>query len=121
MSAPRFELVQTDAGFHSRTIAANGEPVLTSEVHPRREDARNAIRITAQLFSVTPVYFDEDDGVMFVHAAGMRVELRDVDQRTAHGTCTGTDCPGCQAGRRHYNATGCLEPGCTDAHEESKP
>lgn len=82
MSAPRFEIVQTDAGWHSRSIAANGQTILTSEVYTRREPARNAIRITAQLFSVTPVFFDEKDGALYVNAAGMRVELRDVDERT---------------------------------------
>lgn len=81
MSAPRFEIVQTDAGWHSRSIAANGQVVLTSEVYTRRAAARNAIRITAQLFSITPVFFDEEDGVMYVHAAGMRAEVRDVDER----------------------------------------
>jgi uncharacterized protein YegP (UPF0339 family) len=82
MRAPRFEVVATNAGHHARSIAANGQVVLTTEVYSRREAARNAIRITAQLFSVTPVFFDEQDGVMYVNAAGMRVEVRDVDERT---------------------------------------
>lgn len=30
--------------------------------------------------------------------------------------CTGIHCDGCEAGRRHYAATGCLVPGCTDDH-----
>lgn len=30
--------------------------------------------------------------------------------------CTGTDCPGCQAGRRHYLATGCIASDCTRDH-----
>lgn len=81
MNAPRFEIVQTDAGWHSRSIAENGQVVLTSEVYTRRAAARNAIRITAQLFSITPVFFDEKDGAMYVNAAGMQVELRDVDER----------------------------------------
>ncbi|MET1062192.1 MAG: YegP family protein [Aeromicrobium sp.] len=82
MTAPRFEIVVTNAGHHARSIAANGQVVLTSETYSRREAARNAIRITAQLFSVTPVYFDQVDGVMYVHAAGMRVPMVDVDERT---------------------------------------
>lgn len=81
MSAPRFEVVVTNAGHHARSIAANGQVVLTSEVYTRREAARNAIRITAQLFSVTPVFFDEHDGKVYVHAAGMRVPVVDVDER----------------------------------------
>lgn len=104
MSAPRFELVHTDAGFHARTIAANGEPILTSEVHPRREDARNAIRVTAQLFSVTPVFFDQVGGVMYVHAAGMRVELRDVDERAVCPVTEIPDCPWHPDGGNHPDA-----------------
>jgi hypothetical protein len=30
--------------------------------------------------------------------------------------CTGTDCPGCDRARRHYQAHGCLVPDCTDSH-----
>ena len=30
--------------------------------------------------------------------------------------CTGVGCPGCEAGRRHYAATGCTVAGCTDEH-----
>jgi hypothetical protein len=36
----------------------------------------------------------------------------------AHTRCLGTDCPECAAARRHYRATRCLIPYCTDAHED---
>jgi hypothetical protein len=31
--------------------------------------------------------------------------------------CIGTDCPGCEAARRHYLATGCLVPNCSADHD----
>jgi hypothetical protein len=30
--------------------------------------------------------------------------------------CTGTDCPECDAARRHYKATGCLDADCSRDH-----
>lgn len=79
----RFEIVQTDDGWHARTIGGNGEKVLWSENYTERRTALDALKMTAQLFSVTPAYFDLVDGVFSLFAGGMRVEVRDVDERTA--------------------------------------
>lgn len=103
MSAPRFEVVQTESGFHARSIAANGEAVLWSEVYPDRRDALNAIRVSAQLFSITPVFFDEKDGVVYVHAAGMRVEVRNVESEALE------PCGQCRAPRDTPCREGCDE------------
>ena len=94
MSAPRFEVVRTDADepWHARSRAGNGEVVLWSETYTERRAALEAIRITAQLFSVTPAYFDVTDGVFYLYAGGMRVEVRDVDERAV---CPVTDIPDC--------------------------
>jgi hypothetical protein len=35
--------------------------------------------------------------------------------------CTGTDCPGCEAGRRHYRDTGCTVAGCPGGHARVIP
>jgi uncharacterized protein YegP (UPF0339 family) len=40
-----FELVRTDAGWHVRLVAANGETVMSSEVHPDRRDAEHVYRL----------------------------------------------------------------------------
>lgn len=82
--SPRFEIVQSDAEqpWHARSISGNGEKVLWSENYSERRAALEAIRITAQLFSVTPAYFDLVEGVLHLHAGGMRVPVVDVDERS---------------------------------------
>lgn len=112
MSAPRFEIVQADAEqpWHARSIAGNGEKVLWSETYAERRAALEAIRITAQLFSVTPAYFNLDDGILYLYAGGMRVEVRDVDERdTTTGVYVLEPCDQCRAGRDEACREGCDE------------
>jgi uncharacterized protein YegP (UPF0339 family) len=41
----QWQVVQTDAGWHLRLVAANGENILASEVYTRRETAEQAFGI----------------------------------------------------------------------------
>ncbi len=45
------QITETDAGFHGVIVGGNGEPAWTTEVHPDRRDALNAIRVAASLFA----------------------------------------------------------------------
>lgn len=76
MSA-RFEIVRTDAGWHSRFRAANGRIVWTTEVYTRRNAAVLAVHQIAKPIISTPW----EHGVM-VERHGT-VEVRDVDERGA--------------------------------------
>lgn len=63
---PRFEVVRTSAGWHTRLIATNGQIVLTSEVYTRKRAAFRAIAGTR---------------LAFVDAGPTRTEIRNVDER----------------------------------------
>lgn len=71
MITPRFEIVRTDAGWHSRFRAANAEPVWSTEVYTRRETAHEAIGVLAKAFSPGLVTLRWKDAV----------PIRDVDER----------------------------------------
>lgn len=43
MGRARFELVESDAGFHGRLIAGNGEPTWTTEVLRSAQNVERAI------------------------------------------------------------------------------
>lgn len=43
MSRPRADVVQTDAGWHGRIVAGNGEPVWSTEVLTRKETVLAAV------------------------------------------------------------------------------
>lgn len=43
MAAPTFDLVPTAAGWHVVLVAANGEPLMTSETYPDERTARKNI------------------------------------------------------------------------------
>lgn len=46
MSRPgRFQIVETEAGFHVRLVGANGEPVVTSEPYTAMATAVDAIGV----------------------------------------------------------------------------
>ena len=51
MSAPRFEIVRSVAGWHVRLIAANSQIVISSEVLTRRASAEK--NVLAQLRALT--------------------------------------------------------------------
>jgi uncharacterized protein YegP (UPF0339 family) len=94
MSA-RFEIVRTDAGWHSRFRAANGRVVWSTEVYARRTTALEAIRSTARAMSPTAriwvanAYLSgRPDGstIKFGHPSdnygtAHAIEVRDVDER----------------------------------------
>lgn len=42
---PRFEIVRTDAGWHARFVAANGQTVWTTESYTRRRAAVRAVSV----------------------------------------------------------------------------
>lgn len=70
MSAPRFEVARTDAGFHARFRAGNGRIVWTSEVYARH---RTAIRAVDLICDAIGAMFTDDQGI----------EVREVDERKA--------------------------------------
>lgn len=73
MTKTPWEVVRTDAGFHVRFVAANGEPVLSSEVYPRKETAEEAIDLVC-------------DAVIAVHQASEgrhAVQNFYIDERTS--------------------------------------
>lgn len=43
-----FVIVHNDAGWHVRTHAANGEPIMTSKVYTRRRAAVRAVEVSAR-------------------------------------------------------------------------
>lgn len=43
MGRARFDLVETDAGFHGRLVAGNGEPIWTTEVLSSEANVERAI------------------------------------------------------------------------------
>ena len=49
----RFEVVRTDAGYHSRWVAANGQTVWVTESYKQRRTAVFAIDSIARQFSPT--------------------------------------------------------------------
>lgn len=58
MPAPRpgrWQVVETDAGWHLRLIAANGEPIVWSETHPDEDAAWNALAVVTR--STSPIVF----------------------------------------------------------------
>lgn len=63
---PRFEIVRTDAGWHSRFRAGNGQIVWTTEVYTRRKPAQNAVVLMTWNMG----------------SWGEVSEVRDVDERT---------------------------------------
>jgi len=94
MSAPRFEIVRTDAEqpWHARMIASNGKKVFTSETYHRRNGALNAIAVAVSEFADHWIgawdYRDgrkRNDAVVYQPHGERRLrlamEIRDVDER----------------------------------------
>jgi uncharacterized protein YegP (UPF0339 family) len=50
---PRFEVVRTDAGWHARFVASNGQTVWVTESYRKKETAVRAIDTLARHFSPT--------------------------------------------------------------------
>ena len=96
MSA-RFELVRTDAGWHTRFVSRNGRVILSSEVYQRKSSAKNGLWSLAEGFSPTgQVWFDEGPYTPdskatirtgFIQGAGFhnahRIPVRVVDERVS--------------------------------------
>lgn len=81
MSAPRFEIARTDAGWHARFIAANGKTVWVTESYRRRKAAVNAIEvILGQQVIISP--FSEHPEI-YRGPWPSTTEVRDVDAREA--------------------------------------
>lgn len=81
MSAARFEVVRTDAGWHSRFRAGNGQIVWATEPYTRRRAAVRAV----ELIVGAPVRVSRYAEWPEVDWAGNRVEpteVRDVDERS---------------------------------------
>lgn len=80
MSAPRFEIVRTDAPqqWHARFVAANGKVVWTTENYARRNGALKAIGSLAQALNA----WLAEDWVRLGAPSHIRREIRDVDERT---------------------------------------
>jgi uncharacterized protein YegP (UPF0339 family) len=70
MTRSRFEIVQTDAGYHGRWTAANNESVWSTEVHEERRSTIGAIVSLAQQFS--PVHSAR---VVALEGGGVAVEI----------------------------------------------
>lgn len=84
----RFEIVRTDAGWHARIVAANGNVILSSEVYARRRGALGAVASALQAagcavnrpptpdtvpgrYLAVPMFSDEP----------VSFEVRDIDER----------------------------------------
>lgn len=76
---PHWEIVQTDAGFHTRFRANNGRILLSSEVYTRRSRALRAITLTAG----ADVYESPFQAHLEIPYAGDLIEIRERDERTA--------------------------------------
>lgn len=92
---PRWEIVQTDAGFHARFRSSNGRVIVSSEVYTRKRAAIDAIHYIARSMSPTariwissmqlggrPAgsevrYGHPDDTYTTAHV----IEVRDIDER----------------------------------------
>lgn len=85
MSSPRFEIVRTDAGWHVRFRAANGEPVMTSEIYTRRQAAVNAVEIALSAWAAR-VDPELDVGPVEARATKLGFGVDDVDERTTADT-----------------------------------
>lgn len=71
MSGPgRFQVVTTDAGLHVRLVGGNGEPVVTSEVHPDVRTAVDAIGVVCEAVDALRAHVNS---------------IEEVDERTAGG------------------------------------
>lgn len=73
MSEERFEIIRTNAGWHTRFIAGNGKTVWTTEVYKRRRAAIAAIELILDQGVTTPRF-----------ARGpfrLPTEVRDIDDR----------------------------------------
>lgn len=68
--ACKWEIVQSDAGFHARFRSSNGRIIVTSEQYERRRDAVHAVSLVGD----APSYSNGPDADL--------VEVRDVDERT---------------------------------------
>lgn len=78
MSA-RFEVVRTDAGWHSRFVAGNNKTVWTTEVYTRRRAAVSAIESLLDQTITTSPFADHPE-----IARGpfrLTTEVRDIDER----------------------------------------
>lgn len=64
-----FEIRSTDAGHHALIVGGNGEPVLTSEVHPDVRDAEHAIDVAIE-------------AVATIFTGAETAPVRRVDERT---------------------------------------
>lgn len=82
MTAPRFEIVRTDAGFHARFRSNNGNIIMSSENYTRRHRALRAI----ELVTGDDVYYSRfqdwpEIGHGNANSRTTMVEIRDVDER----------------------------------------
>lgn len=100
MKKPKFEIVHTDAGWHSRLRAGNGRIVWNTEVYTTRRTAAFAIDTIARMFSPTSqvwlstvrigssvstdLRYGSEGHSMWSNAH--KVPVRDVDERTAGGS-----------------------------------
>ena len=81
---PTYEIVRTDAGWHTRFRAANGRIVWTTEVYTRRRAALAAIR------SINAIHYAwvEDEGLVSLASRNSWTKtnnpiahIRDIDER----------------------------------------
>lgn len=87
---PRFELVHTDAGWHSRFRAGNGRIVWATEVYPRSIAALRAVGALAHHLSPTHQLWVEtkQPEVRYgseghdTYSTAHRIPVRVVDERT---------------------------------------
>jgi uncharacterized protein YegP (UPF0339 family) len=81
----RWEIVRTDAGWHVRFVAANGEPVVTGEVLSSRQDALKAIASVCG-DDVTDQTVTDGNGKVITHMVSVqratdRISIYEVDER----------------------------------------
>lgn len=66
---PHWEMKRTDAGYHVVFVAANGEPMLTSEVYASGSTAHDAVQTV-------------EDLIVQWHVSGQTLEVTFSDERT---------------------------------------
>lgn len=77
----RVEIVTTDAGHHVRVVASNGEPIATTEVHPDRRDAENAVIVMGRVFGVKVRMLEDDQWFTYTERSNFDVDITYVDER----------------------------------------
>lgn len=85
MPESRFEIVRTDAGWHARYIAANGQTVWTTESYRQKATAVRAVDTLARYFSPTGQAWISNVRIGGTHAVDIRYGSEEHrDWRTAH-------------------------------------